>query len=262
MSDETWEPGSPHPLFLPEREGEDAIEIFGFSVERTVDGETEVAGRSFAAKEILTHEQIASMWGGGTYTLKARNAAGKLVTGGKRTFQIDPGAHPPRPLIKSARKADPPPPAPVIVQHAAPQQQAPQQSDQLIQMFGMMLTEQRAASAQALQQIQATQAQQMQLVAGILQSQTAQNASLAAQLAKTTEAQQTIRDGAAKQPHEAAMELLALAKEVGGMNPPQRDGFDSLLESFATAGAPQIMAKLMEGGGAPAAAAAIEGTKT
>ena len=221
MSDE-GAPLEAHPLFLPEGEGEAPIAPSCVSVERECDGRRESYGVALPADAITTLADLATRWGGGLYTLKARDARGKLLTGGVRRYLIDPNEYPPRPLVEAPAARRSPPAAPVAVAQAPSSSSSSSSAGpETMQLFALLMQQQRDAHATQMAMMQ-------QWVASERESAKAVNA----QLGEAFKAIATMRSEANGTKHDPIETLTTGMQLAAQMQEQHGGGRDTVGESI------------------------------
>jgi len=233
----------PHPLFLPDEDEEPIVPI-RISITRVVDGREESIGVALAADEIQSLEQIAERFGGGHYTLKARDERVRVIKGGVRRYLIPPDDYPPRPLVVApmARRAAPPaPPAPPVQAAPVPAPAAPPAAAPSESIFALLLQQQRdAAAAQAAMQRESS-AQQAQLLAQMLASAEKRAELAQAQAAQIIQSMATMKTSEAEaakghDPLETFLSGMKFATETQAQNAPPdqiETGIMAFLSGFA-----------------------------
>lgn len=143
------EPG--HPLFLPEEDDDEPVQVSQIQVTRMENGKQVFAPRVRPASELQSLEQIAGEFGGGTYVLIARHE-GRITT--RRKYDI-PGL--PKPLYDEEPKTAP---TPVASQTAPIDPMSAMMGGQqggslmgLIMMMMQQMMQQQAAAAQSQTQM-------------------------------------------------------------------------------------------------------------
>jgi hypothetical protein len=170
-------PTEPHPLFLPEGEGEEPPEIGFVNVKRWQNGRWVFAHRQYTPGDLDSLERLFELYGGGQYELVGRDKRNAKITALKR-LELDGD---PLPLTGEAPKPQPmqqPAPAPsgggvlegllpmllpLVVDYlkssaAASRTQAEQQTQLMIAMMGRD-AENARAHIQTMQQLHDRQAQ-------------------------------------------------------------------------------------------------------
>lgn len=203
-----------HPLFPAPSEDDDPIEVQTIHVTRVPDG---THYRAFGPEELISLEQLYQMFGGGQYTLLARN--GRCITG--RVAYTLPGKS--KPLNPSPEE---PPATPLVPVAAAPVQGA---SDNFF--LGMMQMMQ-ANTAAMMQLMQAQSAKQTEMMIAMMSQGTSG-------AREHIQAMQALHDRHSSEQAKLMAALLETAKSTPASSGGQMDGFMQGLQfakEYVTAG--------------------------